>query len=134
MDMDKKELGFCKVNNYENFDVEALLINITRTKKLYQCVHDENACSNDDSDIKCVHCQSWNFMKYMNTSCTNCSEKEKVKFEKLMSLQRSIGESNILEDLVTDVIPFDYPHPSIDGDLQMDINTRTESEASLNMK
>lgn len=41
-----------KIRNYDDFDIDAMLKNPTRSKKFFDCVKNEAACTTEDKDTK----------------------------------------------------------------------------------
>ncbi|XP_028174945.1 uncharacterized protein LOC114363431 [Ostrinia furnacalis] len=83
---------FAKLHNYDNFDMETLLLNTTRSRALFECVRDETKCANkEDKEMKD------DIFEMVTTSCANCTAKEKQKFgDAMKALHRSMGESQII--------------------------------------
>lgn len=41
-----------KIRNYDDFDIEAILGNPTRSKRFFECVRNEATCTTEDKDVK----------------------------------------------------------------------------------
>lgn len=41
-----------KIRNYDDFDIEAMLGNPTKSKRFFECVRNEATCTTEDKDMK----------------------------------------------------------------------------------
>ncbi|XP_026320762.1 uncharacterized protein LOC113230874 [Hyposmocoma kahamanoa] len=73
----------CKIRNYDDFDIEAMLGNPSRSKKFFECVRNDAACTIEDKDMK------HDLTEMLVTSCADCTPLEK---NKLQSLKRRAME------------------------------------------
>nr|QFR36143.1 chemosensory protein 16 [Conogethes pinicolalis] len=86
-----------KVRNYDNFDIETLLSNTTKSKAFIECVSDETKCVNqEDKEMK------HDLVEMVSTSCANCTVKEKKRFgDAMVALQRSMNDSQIISMFIS---------------------------------
>nr|WPO56440.1 chemosensory protein [Leucinodes orbonalis] len=101
-----------KLHNYDNFDVEYLLSNSTRSKSFFECVSDEAKCTNqEDKELK------QDMVEMVSTSCANCTEKEKKKFaEAMKALQQSMRDSQVIKMFINKITDMFQGGFSSDGE------------------
>ncbi|KAL0820538.1 hypothetical protein ABMA28_006392 [Loxostege sticticalis] len=66
---------YSKIHNYDDFDMEALLQDATKSKAFFECFRDESLCQNkEDKEMKD------DIIEMVVTSCASCTKREKQKY------------------------------------------------------